>query len=463
MVPTIAPSGTSFRGAAAYYLHDKDAATRDRVAWTHTENLLTDDPEKAWKVMAWTATHQATLKASAGVRGTGRKLEKPVFAFSVSWHPEQKPDKAYMLATAKAAAAVLGLAEHQAVYVSHNDEPQCHVHVLVNRVHPEAGKAATLGRSKVKLSAWALEYERTHGKVYCPARAANARHRAEHQSDRERNPVIQDAWRQSDDGRSFQAALTAQGFTLARGDRRSLVVVDRWGKVINPVRHLPNVRTAAFVTRLADLDPKLLPTAIAAQQQVRTQQRKLYHADRKFERWSADLLNGNQNRQIEERAALSDRYAKTLADKTEALAEHYKLAKLEANIAELRGRVGRPTLFRRLTGGAATDRRQLKAQEQQLKDVKQRMGEQLGGITTERDFAVSDLADRHARENDLARRHIADQKPVFYREARSPEQERGGNGGNREQDQNKGRDRGDEVSGRERVYHRHPPAYQAHF
>jgi hypothetical protein len=86
MLPVIAAMGTSFKGAAAYYLHDKDADTRDRVVWTHTENLHTDDAEKAWKVMAWTANHQAMIKASAGTRATGRKLEKPVFAFSISWH-----------------------------------------------------------------------------------------------------------------------------------------------------------------------------------------------------------------------------------------------------------------------------------------------------------------------------------------------------------------------------------------
>ena len=116
------------------------------------------------------------MKTAAGVRATGRKLEKPVFAFSVSWHPEQKPDKAHMLAdTAKTAAAVLDLAEHQTDFICHNDEPQPHIHILVNRVHPETGKAATLSRSKAKLSAWALEYEQKHGKVYCRGSANNAR------------------------------------------------------------------------------------------------------------------------------------------------------------------------------------------------------------------------------------------------------------------------------------------------
>jgi hypothetical protein len=447
MVPTITASGTSFKGAAAYYLHDKDADTRERIAWTHTENLVTNDPEKAWKVMAWTASHQAMLKANAGVRATGRKLEKPVFAFSIAWHPEQRPDKAHMLATAKAAAAAIGLAEHQAIYVSHNDEPQSHVHVLCNRVHPVTGKAATLSRSKEKLSAWALEYERTHGKVYCQARANNARSRSERQPRRDRNPVIQAAWQQSDTGRAFQAALAAQGFTLARGDRRSFVVVDRWGKTINPVRHLPDVRAAAFVHRLRDIDLNTLPTAISAQRSVRAQERKQYHASRKFDRWSAEYLNLNQNRQIEERAALNARYAKTLAEKKDALAQHYKVDALARSIDEVRERVERPALFRRFTGAAKRDRVMLEDLTLQLADVERRVAEQLGAITTERDFALADLGERHEREKHLAQDYLAERKPAFYAEEQATTQEQTGRGGGRSRDDD---------GGRERVHYRTP-------
>ena len=104
MIPRIAAGGGNFRGAFQYYLHDKDATTRSRVAWTHTENLLTRDPDKAWRVMAYTAKEHERLKEASGQKTTGRKLTKPVFAFSLSWHPEQKPDRDHMLATARALA-----------------------------------------------------------------------------------------------------------------------------------------------------------------------------------------------------------------------------------------------------------------------------------------------------------------------------------------------------------------------
>src|SRR3954447_25168657 len=109
MIVTIAPGGNSFKGAFLYYAHDKDALTCERREWTHTENLATDDLELAWRIMAYTALHADTLKEKAGIKPGGRKLEKPVFPFCVAWHPDEKPDMAHKLETAKSAVAALGL------------------------------------------------------------------------------------------------------------------------------------------------------------------------------------------------------------------------------------------------------------------------------------------------------------------------------------------------------------------
>ena len=58
MVPDIAKTGHSFNGAMSYYLHDKrqdgqdqHPQTAERVAWTETRNLATDDPERAKRIM----------------------------------------------------------------------------------------------------------------------------------------------------------------------------------------------------------------------------------------------------------------------------------------------------------------------------------------------------------------------------------------------------------------------------
>ncbi|PZR93923.1 MAG: hypothetical protein DLM68_00330 [Hyphomicrobiales bacterium] len=179
MIPAITEGGRSFKGAALYYLHDKRQAgeaerlTSERVAWTHTVNLATDDPERAWRIMAHTAQNQAGLKAAAGVKNTGRKLTKPVHAYSLAWHPDEKPTKEDQLNAARDSLTAQGFDGHQAVILSHNDEPHAHVHILVNRVHPETGIAATLSNSKLKLSEWAQAYEQQQGKILVPQRVEN--------------------------------------------------------------------------------------------------------------------------------------------------------------------------------------------------------------------------------------------------------------------------------------------------
>lgn len=179
MVPAITAGGRSFKGAALYYLHDKrrdgeaERFTSDRMAWVETVNLPTGDPERAWRIMAHTALAQAELKAAAGTKATGRKLTKPVFAYSLAWHPGERPAKAEQMEAARASLKAQELDEHQAIILCHDDEPQAHVHIIVNRVHPATGKAATLSNSKLKLSQWAEGYERRRGKILCPQRVTN--------------------------------------------------------------------------------------------------------------------------------------------------------------------------------------------------------------------------------------------------------------------------------------------------
>jgi hypothetical protein len=83
--------GTSFKGAALYFMHDKKALTTERVGATRVLNVGTDNPELAWRLMAATALNQNTIKEVAGTKGTGRKTKYTVLHYSLSWHPEDKP------------------------------------------------------------------------------------------------------------------------------------------------------------------------------------------------------------------------------------------------------------------------------------------------------------------------------------------------------------------------------------
>ena len=182
MVTKMSAPGRSFGGVADYCLHDRwvpgqgHPESAERVEWTETRNVATDQGDRAARIMAATAEAGSALKRLAGGSATGRKLEKPVCHYSLNWAKEEKPDRQEMSRAAEGSLKALGMERHQALIVSHRDG-QPHVHVIANRVEPESGKAAGLSRSKLKLSKWAERYEREQGKIRCPARERNNRRR----------------------------------------------------------------------------------------------------------------------------------------------------------------------------------------------------------------------------------------------------------------------------------------------
>ncbi|MFW6027321.1 MAG: relaxase/mobilization nuclease domain-containing protein [bacterium] len=173
MVPKVAKKGTSFKGAGQYYLHDKQADTAERVEFTHTENLPTDNPETAIKCMAHTAMRQNEIKAANGAARTGRKLTYTVYTYSLAWAPDEQPTQEQMIEAGQESLRELGLDRHEVLMVAHNDEPHPHLHLIVNRVHPETGKAAGLSNDHLKLSRWAEAYEKAQGKIRCEERVIN--------------------------------------------------------------------------------------------------------------------------------------------------------------------------------------------------------------------------------------------------------------------------------------------------
>jgi hypothetical protein len=176
MVPKLHKKGTSFRGAAAYVLHDKGRTqTARRVAWSETQNLATANPETAWRVMAATAMDQPRLKAAAGIKNTGRKSNEHVLHFTLSWHQDEAGGltRAEMVRAARGAITALKADDRQALIVAHNDEPQPHIHILLNRVSPIDGRSLSSSKEKLALSKWAEQYERDRGRILCPERVVN--------------------------------------------------------------------------------------------------------------------------------------------------------------------------------------------------------------------------------------------------------------------------------------------------
>lgn len=124
----VSSSGKSFRALAWYLANGRTGGEQDRVAWSASRNLPTADPELAGTIMRATAAQSD-------------RVVKPVYHLALSFDPADQVDRAAMERVADRLLERLGLAEHQAVIVCHRDREHPHLHLLINRVHPETGTA----------------------------------------------------------------------------------------------------------------------------------------------------------------------------------------------------------------------------------------------------------------------------------------------------------------------------------
>jgi hypothetical protein len=117
-------SGAGFGGLTHYLLTGKkDDPRPDRVLWTSTRELALEDPREA-----------AVLMRATAVLG---HTDKPVQHISISLAPGEHLTRDQWEQVIDTTMRDLGLEGHQALIVAHQDTAQEHIHLMVNRVHPE--------------------------------------------------------------------------------------------------------------------------------------------------------------------------------------------------------------------------------------------------------------------------------------------------------------------------------------
>jgi hypothetical protein len=122
------PLGKGFLGLVRYLEKGPAGEERDRVEWVESRNLPTDDPETAARLMAAYARESV-------------RTQRPVYHLVISADPGDPVDRASMSHVADAVLRELGLSEHQVLIIAHNDTDHPHMHLVVNRVHPETHRA----------------------------------------------------------------------------------------------------------------------------------------------------------------------------------------------------------------------------------------------------------------------------------------------------------------------------------
>lgn len=141
--------GSGFGGLVRYLTGD-DRGEDDRAAWIGFRNLVTDDPELVALEMRATAEQN-------------RRVEKPVYHLSLSAAPGERFDREQWEQIAGRVLKELGLEEHQALLVAHDDKNHQHIHLVVNRVHAETLRAWDPFRDYPKIEKALREIERDFG------------------------------------------------------------------------------------------------------------------------------------------------------------------------------------------------------------------------------------------------------------------------------------------------------------
>lgn len=254
MVPVINPSGSaghSFKGLHAYLSHDKEQTTSERLEWMETRNIATNDPAQAWKIMAATARAQNDIKRGAGVRTGKAPKDGAVMHVVLSFADGEPMSREAIAEAADEFLSQLGVdpakmrsknkpsrrqfaEEHQTVMYAHTDTENTHVHLMINRIHPETGIVLPSNNDQLKAQKWALEYSKRHGTDHLtPARKENRdmRENGEYvKADRrksrnvyEQEKDLLDAANDNDHVKAFQekqrkkdAALVLRGRNLTR-------------------------------------------------------------------------------------------------------------------------------------------------------------------------------------------------------------------------------------------------------
>lgn len=137
-------SSTNIKGTIDYLENNTE-----RVEWKTTQHLASDEKEFVVRQMELTAEMSRT--------------DQPIYHYSISWDVDDNPTRKQMEAVARQTLNDLGLRDHHALIIAHNDHDYQHVHIMANRVHPETGLAWNRRLDYVKLEKSLRRQERAYG------------------------------------------------------------------------------------------------------------------------------------------------------------------------------------------------------------------------------------------------------------------------------------------------------------
>lgn len=243
----------------------------------HLQNTVDNELIELAETSGTVATDIDGALAEMDALCAGTRAKEGVYAAFIN--PSQPLTRAQFMRVLALMEERLGLAGQPRIVLFHVKSGRHHCHVVWSRIDIGRMKAIHLGHDRQKLRKCAQELAAEFGlslpqglaedrgiarfedpaRALAPSRADKERAKASGITPEARRAAVTEAWRMSDDGASLQASLEERGYLLARGDRRSYVVVDLACDVHSLPRQIEGVKTKDVAAKLLTLPLGQLP------------------------------------------------------------------------------------------------------------------------------------------------------------------------------------------------------------
>ena len=263
--------GSQRGGARQLAAHLLNARDNEHVELHDLRGFSSDD---------LTSALQEVQAVSRGTRAT-----QFLFSLSLSPPPRERVSAEQFERAIDAAERKLGLDNQPRAIVFHEKEGRRHAHVVWSRIDVEEMKAINLPHFKLRLQEVSRALYREHGWTM-PRGLTNSKDRDprnftrsewEQAKKAKQDPkalkaMFQQCWAASDSGRAYAQAMTERGYTLATGDRRSVVAVDFRDQVY-AVAKWTGLRTKEVRAKLDQLEDLPSVDQVKAQNAARMTER----------------------------------------------------------------------------------------------------------------------------------------------------------------------------------------------
>jgi hypothetical protein len=159
MIVKVQPSrkhSSSFKRLHEYLTQERDAETGKPV--------LRGDVVLSWNLLGF----DTAAGEMQGVASLNDRCKDAVCHYELSWPPGERPTRPQWTDSALQTLKALGYEDHQHMIVAHDDKKHFHIHIMVNKVHPETYKALTPFCNWLTLDAAVRFLEAEYGWAHTP-------------------------------------------------------------------------------------------------------------------------------------------------------------------------------------------------------------------------------------------------------------------------------------------------------